>query len=84
MKLYRIIIRTDALSTMEKLLEHENLLLRKIPLILMGGGGRSPPDHSAQSGGTIPPTKNCGGDVSPPSPPLVTPMLPTVFDLTVW
>ena len=38
------------------------------------GGGRSPPDHSAQSGGDDPPHKKLWGDASPPSPMLVTPM----------
>ena len=38
-------------------------------------GGRSPPDHSTQTGGDDTPNMKKWGDASPPSPPLVTPMV---------
>ena len=69
----------DALSTMKKLLEYENLIIIKIPLNLMWGG-RSPPEHSAQRGGRSPPQKFFGGTCPPRPPRSLRPCFKVIFN----
>ena len=64
-KLFSAIVY-DALNTIRKKLEHENLIQKKIAFILMCGDG--PPMLFGQKwGGTVPPQKICGGTRPPRS-----------------